>query len=205
MATTTKSGIQKYQSQSKKTAKTTAAEKPEVSEKAVKAAKVSAKEAAAAANAIAAKAAAEAKVAANAIAAKGTANAKATPGKNNTAAKVSADQVAAALNALAESKQNIEKEVALQKELAKELVQETAHTNKLVAGDFSPVNMKREQLIVEYAGLIKFIAQKIAARLPSNIELDDLISSGCIGLMDAIEKYDHTRIACPGLGTSFDS
>ncbi len=30
-------------------------------------------------------------------------------------------------------------------------------------------------------------------RLPSNIELDDLISSGVIGLMDAIEKYDPTR------------
>ncbi|MCB0357237.1 MAG: FliA/WhiG family RNA polymerase sigma factor, partial [Bdellovibrionales bacterium] len=44
-----------------------------------------------------------------------------------------------------------------------------------------------------YAPLIKFIAQKIAIRLPSNIELDDLISSGVIGLMDAIEKYDPTR------------
>jgi RNA polymerase sigma factor for flagellar operon FliA len=46
---------------------------------------------------------------------------------------------------------------------------------------------------MEYAPLIKFIAQKIAVRLPSNIELDDLISSGVIGLMDAIEKYDPNR------------
>lgn len=46
---------------------------------------------------------------------------------------------------------------------------------------------------MEYAPLIKFIAQKIAVRLPANIELDDLISSGVIGLMDAIEKYDPTR------------
>ncbi len=51
----------------------------------------------------------------------------------------------------------------------------------------------REELIKEYAPLIKFIAQKIAMRLPSNIELDDLISSGVIGLMDAIEKYDPSR------------
>src|SRR5271167_3727680 len=51
----------------------------------------------------------------------------------------------------------------------------------------------KEKLILEYAPLIKFIAQKIAVRLPSNIELDDLISSGVIGLMDAIEKYDPTR------------
>lgn len=52
---------------------------------------------------------------------------------------------------------------------------------------------EREELIREYTPLIKFIAQKIAIRLPSNIELDDLISSGVIGLMDAIEKYDPTR------------
>lgn len=52
---------------------------------------------------------------------------------------------------------------------------------------------EKDKLIVEYAPLIKFIAQKIAVRLPSNIELDDLISSGVIGLMDAIDKYDPTR------------
>src|SRR3954454_13059787 len=52
---------------------------------------------------------------------------------------------------------------------------------------------QKDKLIMEYSPLIKFIAQKIAVRLPSNIELDDLISSGVIGLMDAIEKYDPTR------------
>ena len=52
---------------------------------------------------------------------------------------------------------------------------------------------EKKKLITEYAPLIKFIAQKIAVRLPSNIELDDLISSGVIGLMDAIEKYDPSR------------
>ena len=52
---------------------------------------------------------------------------------------------------------------------------------------------QKDKLILEYAPLIRFIAQKIAIRLPSNIELDDFISSGVIGLMDAIEKYDPTR------------
>jgi RNA polymerase sigma factor FliA len=52
---------------------------------------------------------------------------------------------------------------------------------------------EKSSLIEEYAPLIRFVAQKIAVRLPSNIELDDLISSGVIGLMDAIEKYDPTR------------
>lgn len=57
-------------------------------------------------------------------------------------------------------------------------------------------NIKRnqkEELIKEYAPLIKFVAQKIAVRLPPNIELDDLISAGSIGLMDAIDKWDPTR------------
>lgn len=52
---------------------------------------------------------------------------------------------------------------------------------------------QKDRLILEYSPLIKFIAQKIAARLPANIELDDLISAGVIGLMDAIEKYDPSR------------
>jgi len=51
----------------------------------------------------------------------------------------------------------------------------------------------RDQLIMDYAPLIRFVAQRIAARLPSNIDIDDLISSGVIGLMDAIDKYDPSR------------
>ncbi len=51
----------------------------------------------------------------------------------------------------------------------------------------------KDQIIVEYAPLIKYIALKIASRLPSNVELDDLISCGVIGLMDALEKFDPSR------------
>lgn len=51
----------------------------------------------------------------------------------------------------------------------------------------------RDQLIMDYAPLIRFVAQRIATRLPSNIDIDDLISAGVIGLMDAIEKYDPSR------------
>lgn len=51
----------------------------------------------------------------------------------------------------------------------------------------------KDRLIVEFAPLVKFIAQRIAMRLPANIELDDLISAGIIGLMDSIEKYDPSR------------
>ncbi|MBP9673902.1 MAG: FliA/WhiG family RNA polymerase sigma factor [Bacteriovoracaceae bacterium] len=51
----------------------------------------------------------------------------------------------------------------------------------------------KDEIVVEYAPLIRYIAQKIASRLPANIELDDLISCGVIGLMDAIDKFDCTR------------
>lgn len=51
----------------------------------------------------------------------------------------------------------------------------------------------KDEIVVEYAPLVKYIAMKIAARLPANIELDDLISCGVIGLMDAIEKFDPSR------------
>jgi len=84
-------------------------------------------------------------------------------------------------------------ELALQKELEAEIAREAPQTSKLVKDDVTPVNATWDKLIVEYAPLIKYIAQKIASRLPANIELDDLISSGVIGLMDSIDKYDATR------------
>lgn len=101
--------------------------------------------------------------------------------------------VAVAVDEQAAAEQAQREEEALQKEIAEELEREAKHTNSLVKDDYSPVNSTRDQLILEYAPLIKYIAQKIAARLPANIELDDLISSGVIGLMDAIEKYDSGR------------
>src|SRR6266498_4142939 len=51
----------------------------------------------------------------------------------------------------------------------------------------------RDRLILEYAPTIKYIAQRIAARLPPHIGLDDLINAGVIGLIDAIAKYDSSR------------
>jgi RNA polymerase sigma factor for flagellar operon FliA len=52
---------------------------------------------------------------------------------------------------------------------------------------------QKKKIVSEYAPLVKFIAQKIALRLPANIELDDLYSVGVIGLMDAVDKYDPAR------------
>jgi RNA polymerase sigma factor FliA len=50
-----------------------------------------------------------------------------------------------------------------------------------------------DALIQDYAPLVKYLAQRRACRLPASVCLDDLISAGVLGLMDAIEKYDPTR------------
>jgi RNA polymerase sigma factor for flagellar operon FliA len=49
---------------------------------------------------------------------------------------------------------------------------------------------QRERIVLEHTPLIRYIVNRIAVRLPSHIDLDDLHNTGVIGLMDAIEKYD---------------
>jgi RNA polymerase sigma factor for flagellar operon FliA len=48
----------------------------------------------------------------------------------------------------------------------------------------------KEQIVLEHTPLIRYIVNRIALRLPSHIDLDDLHNTGVIGLMDAIDKYD---------------
>lgn len=52
---------------------------------------------------------------------------------------------------------------------------------------------ERNQMIVEHLPLVKYIAARIAGRLPSHVEVDDLVNAGILGLIDAIDKYDPTR------------
>lgn len=53
--------------------------------------------------------------------------------------------------------------------------------------------MLRDQLIVRYAPLVKFVAGRIAVGLPQSIEQADLVSYGMFGLIDAIAKFDTDR------------
>ncbi|BAT71457.1 RNA polymerase sigma factor for flagellar operon FliA [Thermosulfidibacter takaii ABI70S6] len=50
--------------------------------------------------------------------------------------------------------------------------------------------MNREKLIEELLPLVPKIALKLKQRLPSNIELDDLLGYGHLGLLDAVNRYD---------------
>lgn len=51
----------------------------------------------------------------------------------------------------------------------------------------------RDEMIKKYAPLIKFIAHRLALRLPSHISIEDLISAGMVGLIDAISKFDSKK------------
>lgn len=51
----------------------------------------------------------------------------------------------------------------------------------------------REQLIIEYAGLVKIVAGRLSMYLGYTVEYDDLVGYGIFGLIDAIDKFDYTK------------
>lgn len=59
--------------------------------------------------------------------------------------------------------------------------------------------LNNNQLIEQYASLVKRIAHHLKGRLPPSVQVDDLIQSGMIGLMEAAKKYE------PSKGASFET
>ena len=51
----------------------------------------------------------------------------------------------------------------------------------------------RNQLIERYLHIVRYTAERMHARLPSEVDVEDLMSSGLFGLMDAIEAFDLDR------------
>lgn len=51
----------------------------------------------------------------------------------------------------------------------------------------------RDQLIVEYAQLVKIVAGRLSMYLGYNVEYDDLVGYGIFGLIDAIDKFDYGK------------
>jgi len=51
----------------------------------------------------------------------------------------------------------------------------------------------RENLILEHVPQVRMVARRIHSRLPENVSLDDLVSTGMLGLISAIDHFDPSR------------
>src|SRR5688572_4916813 len=57
----------------------------------------------------------------------------------------------------------------------------------------------REQLLSRYTPLIKYVVERLAVGLPKNVDHEDLMSAGMLGLLDAYDKFDSKK------GTKFET
>jgi len=62
----------------------------------------------------------------------------------------------------------------------------------------SPRLFERHDYVRRYTPLVRRIAHQMVAKLPANVELDDMIQAGMMGLMDAICRYEESQ------GTQFE-
>lgn len=53
--------------------------------------------------------------------------------------------------------------------------------------------MDRDALILQHYRQVRSIATRMARRYPANVELDDLVNVGLLGLIDAVDRFDPTR------------
>jgi RNA polymerase sigma factor for flagellar operon FliA len=51
----------------------------------------------------------------------------------------------------------------------------------------------RQELIVRHMRVVRYIAGRMAIHVPASVDMDDLVGWGVLGLLDAIEKFDHTH------------
>jgi len=49
---------------------------------------------------------------------------------------------------------------------------------------------EQERLLLEHLPVVRFLARRIHERLPHHVEMEDLVSAGVVGLMDAVTKFD---------------
>jgi RNA polymerase sigma factor for flagellar operon FliA len=49
---------------------------------------------------------------------------------------------------------------------------------------------EQEQLLLEHLPIVRFLARRIHERLPQHVDMEDLVSAGVLGLMDAFSKFD---------------
>ena len=52
---------------------------------------------------------------------------------------------------------------------------------------------EQERLLLEHLPIVRFLARRIHERLPQHVDLEDLVSAGVVGLMDALTKFDPAK------------
>src|SRR5262252_10077356 len=63
------------------------------------------------------------------------------------------------------------------------------------AASYSALDGTRDEVLRRHLPLVRRVVQRLAARKPPHIEMDDLVSWGIVGLLDAISKYDPSKEA----------
>jgi RNA polymerase sigma factor for flagellar operon FliA len=52
------------------------------------------------------------------------------------------------------------------------------------------LNSEQEQVLLEHLPVVRYLARRIHERLPQHVDIEDLVSAGVVGLMDAFAKFD---------------
>jgi len=52
------------------------------------------------------------------------------------------------------------------------------------------MTLEQERVLLEHLPVVRFLARRIHERLPQHVEIEDLVSAGVVGLMDAFAKFD---------------
>src|ERR1700744_5485211 len=52
---------------------------------------------------------------------------------------------------------------------------------------------EQERVLLEHLPIVRFLARRIHERLPQHVDIEDLVSAGVVGLMDAFAKFDPTK------------
>jgi RNA polymerase sigma factor for flagellar operon FliA len=76
-------------------------------------------------------------------------------------------------------------------ELVESGVTQLVEAVAVAQGPMSPE--ERDRKLVEYLPMVRYMARRIHERLPQHVEMDDLVSAGACGLIDAFSKFDHSR------------
>jgi RNA polymerase sigma factor for flagellar operon FliA len=69
----------------------------------------------------------------------------------------------------------------------------SAAGENLTSGLESESVPERDRILMEQLPTVRYLARRIHERLPQHVELDDLISAGMVGLIDAYSKFDHSK------------